>query len=130
MKRVAHTTFSCFSLLVKTQSKEVSEACPIHLPDIDGAYMKVYRESLDTFRCYFHVRSGLNGPKDLEAYSWGGQVLECFSYSPFWSKPDAQRIALQVWEMGPRPKRSSTWKKRGIVMTSENVGLFKKKFKV
>lgn len=130
MKRAFHTTYASFSLLIKTPSFIAGEACPINLPDIDGCYMKVYRETLDTFRVFFHAKSGLNGPKDLEAYSWGGYVIECHTYSPFWKEPDAQRVGLQIWELGQRPVRSSCKKRKSDVMTSMNVDLFKKKFKL
>lgn len=103
---------SCLSLLIKTQSKTITEACPVKLPDVEESYMKVYRLSLDTFRCFVHFHHNAGS---IGQYDWGGEIIESHTYSPFWSEPDAQLVGLQIWEVGrSRPKRFQTKKRETV----------------
>lgn len=119
-----------YVLLVKTPGPQVSEACPIKIPDIDGLFVKVFRETLSTFRCYLHFSNG-STLGQLKAIDFGGSVEECeFFDRPFWEKVNAQLVGLQIWEFGKRPRSAYGQRKRHLEMSSVNVGLFKKKYKL
>lgn len=86
---------------------------PISDPDIEGLFMKVFKETESVVRCFVHFPSAVRRTAAVQIVPVGCSADLKPWTGPFWPKVNSQRIAKKIWELGPRPQfRSGNTKKR------------------